>query len=173
MDDQLSVPWPGGKMKLVTIAMVIGSLIACSGGSSGSSPTAPTATVTNASIGGSYNLTITAASACSANLPSATRALAYVADVAQTGAAFNAQLLAHVIWSHSPVVSGTVSGQTVTFSSFSFSEITTGGGVGLVSTGSATVAGNGTITGTLSGTVQTASGMSCNATNHQIQMVKR
>jgi hypothetical protein len=161
------------RMKWLAIAMAIGSLMACGGGSGGSSPTAPTAAVANANIGGSYNLTITASSACAANLPSAARVLAYVADVAQTGAAFNAQLLAHVIWSHNAAVSGTVSGQTVAFATLSFSEITTGGGVGLVSTGSATVAGNGTITGTLSGTVQTASGTSCNATNHQIQMTKR
>ena len=43
----------------------------------------------------------------------------------------------------------------------------------LVATGTATVAADGSITGTLSGADQTPSGTSGNAGNHQIQMVKR
>jgi hypothetical protein len=74
---------------------------------------------------------------------------------------------------NSATITGTVSGQTITLSTFSFSEITTGGGVALVTTGTANVAADGSITGTLSGTYQTPSGTNCNAANHQIQMVKR
>ena len=125
-----------------------------------------------ANIAGSYNATITASSTCAANLPAETRVLNYVANVAQTGTSVQVALLAHVIW-NSVTVTGTVSGQTINFSSFSFSEITTAGGVALASTGTANVAADGSITGTLSGTYQTSSGTSCNAGNHQIQMVKR
>jgi hypothetical protein len=68
--------------------------------------------------------------------------------------------------------SGTVSGQTVTFPSFSFTA-PVGRGAALAASGSANVAANGlSITGTLSGTYQTAAGASCNATNHQLQLVK-
>jgi hypothetical protein len=151
------------------IAMAIGSVMACGGGSS---PTAPTAPTTPANIAGSYNVAIGAASSCSANLPVETRVLNYVANVSQTGAAFNVQLLAHVIW-NTATVTGTVSGQTLTFSTFSFSEITTGGGVALSTTGTANVAADGSISGTLNGTYQTPSGSNCNAANHQLHMVKR
>ena len=154
-------------MTRLAIAMAIGSVMACSGGST---PTAPTPA--NANIAGSYNATITASSTCSANLPSATRMLNYVANVTQTGAAVNVQLLAHVIWNN-VTVSGTVSGQTINFSSFSFSENDTGGGIALVATGTGNVAADGTIAGTLSGTYGTPSGSNCNAGNHQVQMVKR
>ncbi len=151
-------------MKRLAIATAIGSLMACGGGS----PTAPTP----ANIDGSYNLTITASSTCSANLPSETRVLKYVANISQTGASFQVSLLAHVIF-NTVTVSGTVSGQTITFSTFSFGEITTGGGVALATTGTANVATDGSMTGTLSGTYQTPSGTNCNAVNHQIQMVRR
>lgn len=157
-------------MKRLAIAIAIGSLVACDGG--GSSPTTPTPTPTNASIAGSYNLTVTASSTCAANLPTDTRVLNYIADVTQTGTAVQVTLLAHVIWNSVTVV-GTVSGQTITFSNFTFSEITTGGGVALTSTGTANVAANGSITGTLNGGYHTATGAGCSATNHQIQMVKR
>ena len=163
-------------MKRLAIATAIVTVVACGGCSGGSSPTAPTAAPTpappNANVGGSYNATITASSNCSANLPSATRELNYVANVTQTGAAVQVQLLAHVIW-NSVTVTGTVAGQTITFSSFSFSENDTGGGVALVATGTGNVAADGTITGTLSGTYGTPSGANCNAGNHQFVMVKR
>lgn len=158
-------------MKWPAIAMAIGSLMAC-GGDSGDTPTAPTPAPPNANIAGSYNATITASATCSTNLPTATRVLNYVANVSQTGAAVQVQLLAHVIW-NSMAVNGTVSGQTITFSTFSFSENDTGGGVALVATGTGNVAADGTITGTLSGAYGTPSGANCNAGNHQIQMVKR
>ena len=145
-------------MKRLAIATVIGSLMACDGG--------------GANIDGSYDATITASSTCSASLPSAMRVLNYGANVAQTGAVVQVKLLADVIW-NTVSVSGTVSGQTVSFSNFSFSEITTGGGVALVATGFANVASDGSITGILSGTFQTPSGTNCNAANHQFQMVKR
>ena len=155
------------KMTWLAIAMAIGSVMACGG-----SPTAPTPSATPANIAGSYSATIGASSTCSANLPPETRVLHYVANIAQTGAAVQVQLLAHVIW-NSVTVTGTVSGQTITFSSFSFSENDTGGGVALVATGTGNVAADGTITGTLRGTYGTLSGSTCSAGNHQIAMVKR
>jgi hypothetical protein len=155
-------------MKRLAIAMAIGSVMACGG----SSPTAPTAPAPPANIAGSYNATIGASSTCSANLPVATRVLNYVANITQTGTAVQVQLLAHVIWNN-VTVTGTVSGQTVTFSSFSFSENDTGGGVAVVATGTGNVAADGTITGTLSGTYGTPSGSNCNAGNHQMVLVKR
>ena len=119
-------------MKWLAIATAIGSLVACGGGSGGSSPTAPTPPVTNANIGGSganiggsnaniggsYNATVTASSTCSANLPSETRVLGFMATITQTGAAVQVQL---VSGGSTVTVSGTVSGQTVNFPSFSFS----------------------------------------------------
>jgi hypothetical protein len=153
----------------LAMAMAIGSAVACGGASDGSSPTAPTPP---ANIAGSYDVSIGASSTCSANLPVDTRVLNYAANVSQTGAAFNVQLLAHVIW-NSAVVTGTVSGQTLTFSTFSFSENDTGGGVAMATTGTANVGSDGLITGTLSGTYQTPSGSSCNAAHHQLHMAKR
>lgn len=167
-NDKSVSPWFGGKMKWPAIVIAIGSLIACSGGSS---PTAPTP-APPANIAGSYNATIGASSTCSANLPPETRVLHYVANIAQTGAAVQVQLLAHVIW-NTVTVNGTIAGQTINFSSFSFSEITTAGGVALVATGTASVAADGSITGTLSGTYQTPSGANCSAANHPIHLVKR
>ena len=151
-------------MKWLASAIAIGSLMACGGGS----PTAPTP----ANIAGSYDATIGVSSTCSANLPPETRVLHYVANIAQTGAAVQVQLLAHVIWNN-VTVNGTVSGQTINFSTFSFSENTTAGGVALASTGIANVAADGSITGTLSGTFQTPSGGNCNAVNHPMHMAKR
>jgi hypothetical protein len=157
--------------KLFATATAIVCLAACGGGTSGNSPTAPTPAA-NANIEGSYNLTLTASSNCSANLPSATRVLNYVANISQTGVSIQGQLLAHVIWNNQAVI-GTVSGQAISFSNFSFSENDTGGGVALIATGSANRAADSSITGTLSGTYGTPSGASCNAANHQLQMVKR
>ena len=98
--------------------------------------------------------------------------LTYIADVSQTGTAIQVTLSAHVIW-NSVTVIGAVSGQTITFSNFSFSEITTGGGVALAGTGTATVAADGSITGTLNGAYQGLSSMNCTAPNHQLRMVRR
>lgn len=156
-------------MKWLEIVTALACLVACDGGG----PAAPTpAPTTPANIAGSYDLSIGASSTCSANLPVDTRVLHYVANVSQTGAAFSVQLLAHVTWNNA-VVTGTVSGQTLTFSTFSFSENDTGGGVALAATGTASVAGDGSITGTLSGAYQTPSGSNCTATNHQLHMGKR
>ena len=163
-------------MKRLAIAVAIRSLMACSEGSGGGNPTAPTPPVTNANIsgsdaniGGSYNGTVTASSTCSANLPSETRVLGFTATITQTGTAAQVQLLAG---GSTVTVSGTVSGQTVNFPSFSLSGVGRGAGVALVATGgNATVAADGSIAGTLSGTYQTPAG-SCNAANHQLQMVK-
>ena len=159
-------------MKRLAIATAIASLVACGRGSDGSGPTAPTPAATPANIAGSYDATIGASSSCSANLPVETRVLHYVANIAQTGAAVEVQLLAQVIWITVTVI-GTVSGQTINFSSFSFSETSTGGGIALVATGTATVAPDGSISGTLSGTYQTPSGANCNAVNHPFHLAKR
>ena len=156
--------------KWLAIATVLGSLMAFSGCSDGNSPTAPTAPPAN--IAASYGATVTASSTCSANLPTETRALEFLATITQTGAAVQVQLVAHVPGVPEVTFSGTVSGQTVNFPSFSFTQ-TMGRGAALAASGNANVAANGlSITGTLNGTYQTSSGASCNATNHQIQLVK-
>jgi len=156
-------------MKWLTIAAVTGSLMACGGG--GSSPTTPTPSTPPANIAGPYGANIIASSTCSANLPSETRSLGFFATIAQTGAAVQVQLVAHMPGAPSVTVSGTVSGQTVNFPSFSLSE-TMGRGAALVASGNASVGANGSITGTLSGTYGTPSGSSCNAADHQLEMVK-
>ena len=155
-------------MRRLAIATALGFLTACSGDSSPTAPTAPPA-----NIAGSYGTTITAASTCSANLPNETRALDFLAEITQTGAAVQVKLIAHVPGVPEVTFSGAVSGQTVTFPSFSFTQ-TMGRGAALSASGNATVGGgaNPSITGSLSGTYQTSSGASCNAANHQLQMVK-
>ena len=154
--------------KWLAIAAVIGSVGACGGGNS--SPTAPTATPAN--IAASYATTITASSTCSANLPNETRSLEFLANITQTGAAVEVKLIAHVPGVPEITFSGTVSGQTVSFPNFSFTQ-TMGRGAALAASGNASVAANGlSITGNLNGAYQTSSGASCNATNHQIQLVK-
>ena len=154
-------------MKRLAMAMAIGSLIGASG-CGGGSPTAPAP----ANIGASYDLTVTASSTCSANLPTETRALHFLANMTQSGAAVEVQLIAKAPGVPEAKFSGTVSGQTVTFPSFSFTS-DMGRGASLAASASANVAANGlTIAGTLNGTYQTSSGSSCNAANHQLQMVK-
>jgi predicted small lipoprotein YifL len=149
----------------LAIAMAIGSLTAC--GDSG--PTAPTAP---ANIAASYQTKVTASSTCSANLPAETRALDFLANITQTGTGVQVVLIAHVPGVPENTFSGTVSGQTVNFPSFTFTQ-TMGRGAALTASGTASVAANGLqINGTLSGNYQTSSGASCNAANHQIQLVK-
>ena len=151
-------------MKWVAIATVIGSLTACSG----SSPTSPTAPPAN--IAGQYSTTITAAATCSANLPFPI--LGFFATVTQNGAAVQVELLAHAPGAPSGTLSGTVSGQAVNFASFPLTEAM-GRGAALAASATGSVATGGLkITGTLSGTFQTPSGLSCNAANHQLEMVK-
>ena len=153
-------------MKCLVIAAVVGSLTACSG--SGGSPTAPT--VPPANIAGQYSATLTAASACSANVPFPI--LGFFATVTQTGAAVQVELLAHAPGAPTGTVSGTVSGQAVTFPSFPLTEAM-GRGATLASSGNLNVATGGLkMTGTLSGTFQTPSGLSCNSTSHQLELVK-
>jgi hypothetical protein len=153
-------------MKWLVIATVIGSLTACSGGSS--SPTAPTAPPAN--IAAQYSMTVTAASTCSANLPFPV--LGFLGTVTQTGAAVQMDLLGHAPGTPTGTVSGTVSGQAVNFPSFPLSEAM-GRGATFVGSGTANVATNGlSITGTLSGTFQTPSGLTCNSTSHQVQLLK-
>ena len=156
-------------MKRLAIATALGFLTACSGDSS---PTAPTPPAPPANIAASYEATVTASSTCSANLPTETRALNFLANMTQTGAAVQVQLIAKAPGVPEATFSGTVSGQTVTFPSFSFTA-DMGRGAALAASGSANVAANGlSITGTLSGTYQTSSGASCNAANHQLKLVK-
>jgi hypothetical protein len=153
-------------MKRLAIAMAFGSVVACSGGSSG--PTAPTAPPAN--IAGQFGTTITAASTCSANLPFPI--LGFLATITQTGSSAQVELLAHAPGAPSGTVSGTVSGQAVTFASFPLTAAM-GRGASLTASGTGNVTTNGlTITGTLNGTFQTPSGLSCNAANHQFEMVK-
>jgi hypothetical protein len=105
-------------------------------------------------------------------LPTETRALDFFATVTQTGAAVQVELIAHVPGAPSSTFSGTVSGQTVNFPSFAFNQAM-GRGAALAASANANVAANGlSITGTLNGTFQTSSGSGCNATNHQLQLVK-
>ena len=152
--------------KWLAIAVTIGSVTACGGGSS--SPTAPTAPPAN--IAAQYALTITAASTCSANVPFPL--LGFSATVTQTGTAVQAELLGHAPGGPTGTVSGTVSGQTVNFASFPMTEAM-GRGATFVGSATANVATGGLkITGTLNGTFQTPSGLTCNAANHQFEMVK-
>src|SRR5215203_6167588 len=160
-------------MKRLAIAMAIGSFMAC-GGSTLTPPTAPTPP-TPANIAGSYDLFLNASPTCSQDLPAATRNLKYVANISQTGTLntlFIMTLSGDVAFGD-VVISGGITGQEIKFGSFSISEKTTGGGIALVATGTATVAANGSMTGTLSGIYQTPSGASCNSTVHQIQLVRR
>lgn len=151
--------------KWLAIAPALGLLAACSG----SSPTAPTVP---ASIAGAYNVTVTASSTCSANLAVESRALDFLANIAQTDSTVQVQLIAKVPGVPEVAFSGTVSGQTVGFPAFSFTA-PMGRGAALTASGNAAVAANGvSISGTLSGTYQTSAGASCNATNHQLQFIK-
>jgi hypothetical protein len=115
-------------------------------------------------------MTITAASSCAANVPFPL--LGFLATVTQTGAAVQMDLLGHAPGAPTGAVSGTVSGQAVSFASFPLTEAM-GRGATLAASGTGNVATGGLkITGTLSGTFQTPSGLTCNATNHQLEMVK-
>jgi hypothetical protein len=149
---------------LAAIATAIGAVTACNG------PTTPP-TQTPANIVGSYNLTVTASPTCSANLPADAREFKSIADIAQTAGNFTATLLGHVVFV-SVAVNGSVTGQTVTFSTFALNELSMG--VVMSTTGTANVAADGSMTGTLNGTYQaTATGVTCTAANHQIKLVKR
>jgi hypothetical protein len=149
-------------MKRLAIAMAIGSLMACGGSS-------PTESTPPANIAGSYNFQITASSSCSANLPSDTRALLFVSTVTQAGSAVQMQLVGHQ--GGTATAAGTVSGQTVSFPTLSLSE-NMGRGATLAASASASVVNANRLTGTVNGTFQTPSGSSCNAANHQLEMVK-
>jgi len=153
-------------MKRLAIAGAILSFTACGGGGSPTAPTPPE------NIAGSYNATVTASSTCSANLPAETRALDFIATLTQSGAAVQVQLIAKVPGVPEVTFSGTVSGKTVNFPSFSFTS-PMGRGAALSASGNGNVAANGlSITGSLNGAYQTSSGTSCNAANHQLQMIK-
>lgn len=163
----------GGKMKRLVLATVIGSFMAC-GGSSPTPPTPP-APPAPANIAGSYDLTLVASSTCSENLPSATRLLKYGANINQTGTlnTLFIMTLSGDVEFGSVLIAGGIEGQTLKINQFVFSEKTTGGGIALNATGTATVAANGNITGTLAGVYQTPSGATCNSTVHQIGLVKK
>lgn len=150
--------------KWAMLAPAFGLLAGC-----GSGPTAP---AIPANVAGSYNVSVTASTTCSANLPAEARALEFLANIAQNDAAVQVQLIAKVPGVPEVVFSGTVSGQTVSFPNFSFTE-PMGRGAALAASGNAGVAANGlSMTGTLSGTYQASSGASCNAAAHQLQFIK-
>ena len=158
---------------LAVLATVIGSLMAC-GGSSPTPPTTPTPPAP-ANIAGNYDLTLVASSTCSQNLPAETRVLKYTANITQTGTLNNLIImtLSGDVAFGEVIISGVVTGQEFKITQFTFSEKTTAGGIAVLATGTATVAGNGSITGTLSGVYQTPSGASCNSTVHQIGLLKK
>lgn len=152
-------------MKKWMLAPALVLLTAC--GSSG-----PTAPATPANVAGSYDATLTASTTCSANLPAESRSLAFLMEIAQTDVAVQVKLIAKVPGVPEGAFPATVSGKTVTFPNFSFTEAM-GRGAALAASGTVGVATNGlSMTGSLSGTYQTASGATCNATNHQLQLVK-
>ena len=160
--------------RAILLATAIGSLMAC-GGSSPTAPTPPT-TPTPANIAGNYDLTLVASSTCSQNLPVETRVLKYTAHITQTGT--NNDLIIVTLSGDvafgEVVITGKVTGQELKITQFTFSEKTSGGGIALLATGTATIAAaNGSITGTLSGVYQTPSGASCNSTVHQIGLIKK
>jgi hypothetical protein len=157
--------------RAILLATAIGSLMACGG----SSPTAPTPP-TPANIAGSYDLTLVASSTCSQNLPVETRVLKYVANITQTGTNNDLVIvtLSGDVAFGEVLIAGKITGQELKITQFTFSEQTTGGGIALLATGTATIAAaNGSITGTLSGVYQTPSGGSCNSTVHQIGLIKK
>ena len=94
--------------------------------------------------------------------------LKYPATVTQTGAAVQVKLIHHQ--GSTVTISGTVSGQTISFPTFSFGDNMTGGVASLAATGTANVAADGLIAGTLNGTYQMPSGTNCNAADHQLQL---
>ena len=150
--------------KCLTLALALGVVTGC-----GSGPTAP---VANANIAGSYDATVTASAACSANLPAESRALDFLVEMAQTGTAIQVKLIAKVAGVPEVSFAGSVSGRTVSFPAFSFTA-PMGRGAALGASGSADVATNGlSINGTLNGTYQTPAGASCTATNHQLKFTK-
>lgn len=152
--------------KWLMLAPALGLVTACGGGNGPTGPAAP------ANIAGSYNVTVTASTTCSASLPATARALEFLANIAQTDAAVQVQLIAKVPGVPEVAFSGTVAGQTVSFPSFSFTE-PMGRGAALAASGNAGVAANGlSMTGTLNGTFQASSGASCNAATHQLQFIK-
>jgi hypothetical protein len=149
-------------MKRLALAIAIGSLMVCGGCGGSTAPTPP------ANVAGEYNATITASATCSANLPAAAWALKYPATVTQSGAAAQVKLIHHQ--GSTVTVSGTVTGQTINFPNFLLAENMTGGVVAVTATGKANIAADSSMAGTLSGTYQTASGTSCNAVDHQLEL---
>ena len=87
-------------IRSAVVATAIGSMIAC-----GSNPVEPPPP---ANIAGSYDMTVTASSTCSATLPADAREFKSIADITQTEATFKATLVGHVIFV-SVSVSGSVS----------------------------------------------------------------
>jgi hypothetical protein len=181
-------------MKSMSIRILIlaaaTSVSACGGGSA--SPTAPTSTTppptsttplppapvptpppaAPANIAGTYNLVLTASSSCAASLPAAGRVVRYVATVTQSGSQFQASLTGSTF--STALFQGTVAGQTVTLSVVGIGDLNIGT-IGLVITGrgTATVGTGGTISGTFDGSFNNLAGNSCNAFDHQFQLMRR
>jgi hypothetical protein len=109
-------------MKRLAIGMAIGYLMACEGCDGGSGATAP---APPANVAGDYTATITASATCSTDAPAGAWVLKYAATDTQTGAAVEVKLIRHQV--STVTVTGTVSGQRITFPSLSFSEDMRGG----------------------------------------------
>jgi hypothetical protein len=159
------------------IVALVATAIAASTACGAADPTTPTTPVvpTPANIAGSYDLTIAASQTCSQNLPVAARTLKYVANITQTGSLntlFIMNLSGDVAFGD-VIISGGITENVLKIAQFSFSEKTTGGGIAMIATGTAVVASDGSITGTLSGIFQTPSAATCNSTAHGIQLTKR
>jgi hypothetical protein len=157
------------------IAMAAAASVAC-GSSSPTTPTTPTTTTpTPANIAGSYDLTLAVSQTCAQNLPPAARMFKYIATITQTGTLNNLIImtLSGDVAFGEVVISGVVSDKEFKITQFAYSEKTTGGGIALIATGSAAIAADGSMTGTLSGIFQTPAAATCNSTVHGIQLVKR
>jgi len=159
------------------LATAIGTSIACGSSSSYTAPTTPTTPTAPApaNVAGSYDLTIAASQTCAQNLPAATRILKYVANITQSGT-LNTLFIMNLSGDVSfggVNIGGAVSEKALNISNFAFSEKTTGGGIAIVATGTATIASDGSISGTLTGIFQTPTGDSCLSNLHGIQLTKR
>jgi hypothetical protein len=159
---------------IAALAAAIGASMACGSSSNYTAPTTPAAPAP-ANIAGAYDLTLAVSQTCSQNLPPATRTLKYVANIIQTGTLntlFIMNLSGDVSFGD-VIISGGITENVLKIAQFSFSEKTTGGGIAMIGTGTAVVAADGSITGTLSGIFQTPSAAACNSTAHGIQLTKR
>lgn len=159
---------------LVASLLGIAPLAGC--GSSSPSAPSPTSTPkpsTPSNIAGAYNLTISASSTCSGNLPASARILRYAATISQSGSAWQTSLAgADIALAR---LTGTVSGSAVSINSVLISDlsnfflpISVNG-----SAGTGSVGAGGEIVGTLNGQISVLTGGNCNAFDHQFRFTRR